>query len=919
MALSYYEETLLLDLLLRKAGRKVYLKPGQQPPPGATVKTGERGSRYYESQGGPSGQEPRSANVETVNSRFGKLHRANIPRGTAHEKAFQTREEAQAFGDSLLNDPEARFKHEGPMDEDQWNNYGTEQQPEPDPRNAPSYDKSLNLAMNHLELSRDYETTYNYLTDELELHPELADAIMEEAKYGLGQNPSEPAISEEEAQYQMQEQGYAENTPTYDPSRREMADLARTGALDQVGEDDHVAQSRRNMQNAPGQISRVAPDETGTYHGDSMMQATRGRVPQMPSHAMDPEMDPGQGFPSRGNSDTMGSGDRRVAANMLRSKRNFLREGQGITDAGRQLVQGQAAKDENTINQPAQEPTNRAMPMGPAPSSPASRRADRKNLTGELHQAYQSYDPINADSDAKVQQYRQSYERGDFEPEFYEQANPILERYGKKWNMKKSMFEDTFDFCLRVLEKADDDALEQEFSDGEKKIPEKKIIDEYNKEIKKKQKVIPEKLQSGILTKSEISGTLGPLGSFGTFLLKADNVFVEFDKKTLNKSDRTIEGFLSVEEVDNQGDLITINSWKKAMPIFMKRGGTLLDIHQARPCGRLLKWDIRKTDDGNNGVWIKCEIFDDNPLDQHVMNMLEKGVYQGFSFGGMALGKPSKICKDNLCYRKIDEHAVWEATIAPKPACPTALLKFVAGVPKNYSSNYRDIRARMLNGAKAGLKKVNAIDSLDSCGPCKANYNILVKSMGMEENEAVDFIQSELDFIISSFGEQKVKAMGTLREELDALKGGYEELQKSDKEIKDMLKLLVSKAEGAGAPTKNPPDAAGEQESGDPAGGSSKTDPATMPEEEGSDDKVDSPEDLVKMSKADLDALVEKKATELLRKMADDRTSILRKGQSTAGGTPRPQAQGRVLKKTDDKADANAVLEECMKTGAAPY
>jgi hypothetical protein len=133
-----------------------------------------------------------------------------------------------------------------------------------------------------------------------------------------------------------------------------------------------------------------------------------------------------------------------------------------------------------------------------------------------------------------------------------------------------------------------------------------------------------------------------------------------------NETDRIVEGYGNVSTIDNQGDFVSVTRMSELMPIYMKRGGILMDSHTNRHIGNILHWELRDKD-GKDAIYLWAKIFNDYSIDNMVWKAIGNKHYTGFSFGGRSIDKDIK-CDEGICFNNIKDLEVWEWSIVPKPA-----------------------------------------------------------------------------------------------------------------------------------------------------------------------------------------------------------------------------------------------------------
>jgi HK97 family phage prohead protease len=99
---------------------------------------------------------------------------------------------------------------------------------------------------------------------------------------------------------------------------------------------------------------------------------------------------------------------------------------------------------------------------------------------------------------------------------------------------------------------------------------------------------------------------------------------------------RLVEGFANVSVLDRQGDVVPAEAMSAAMIDYMAKGGIILLSHENKPVGKVLQWDVQKTDSGAEGIHIIAEIHADSGIGDAAWKMLKEKTLTGFSIGGVA-------------------------------------------------------------------------------------------------------------------------------------------------------------------------------------------------------------------------------------------------------------------------------------------
>ncbi len=119
------------------------------------------------------------------------------------------------------------------------------------------------------------------------------------------------------------------------------------------------------------------------------------------------------------------------------------------------------------------------------------------------------------------------------------------------------------------------------------------------------------------------------------------------EDEILNKEDRLVRGWTSVEVKDSQGEIVPIAGLRKTMNTWMGRGGVITDQHTNRVIGKALRWyEDTHEKSGKQGIVIDYKIFKDYTIDDQAWEEIKAKKRKGLSFGGRALGKPTEKLDD---------------------------------------------------------------------------------------------------------------------------------------------------------------------------------------------------------------------------------------------------------------------------------
>jgi hypothetical protein len=130
--------------------------------------------------------------------------------------------------------------------------------------------------------------------------------------------------------------------------------------------------------------------------------------------------------------------------------------------------------------------------------------------------------------------------------------------------------------------------------------------------------------------------------------------------KTEDQPDGTIKvwGWASTGGVDSDGETITPEAMKAALPDYMKFGA-VREMHQPKAAGTAIEADVR--DDGK--TWFGAHI-----VDSEAVKKVKAGVYKGFSVGGKVTDR------DALNKSIIKGIKLVEVSLVDRPANPEAVI-----------------------------------------------------------------------------------------------------------------------------------------------------------------------------------------------------------------------------------------------------
>jgi len=206
--------------------------------------------------------------------------------------------------------------------------------------------------------------------------------------------------------------------------------------------------------------------------------------------------------------------------------------------------------------------------------------------------------------------------------------------------------------------------------------------------------------------------------------------------KTEKQNDGTIKvfGYASTESVDSDGETITAEAMKAALPEYMKFGA-VREMHQPSAAGTAIVAKVE--DDGRT-------YFGAHIVDPVAVKKIEAGVYKGFSIGGKALER------DNLNKTIIKSLKLVEVSLVDRPANPDAVFTCykAEGIEKSADEQAIDEIAKMLDEKiitpvklvdlmKSEVKKASGTDEDDDATLDAFNASAMLEDEEAESPEAI--------------------------------------------------------------------------------------------------------------------------------------------------------------------------------------
>ena len=214
------------------------------------------------------------------------------------------------------------------------------------------------------------------------------------------------------------------------------------------------------------------------------------------------------------------------------------------------------------------------------------------------------------------------------------------------------------------------------------------------------------------------------------------------DFNILKSDDLIIGGYASIEIVDKQNDLITLDALNEAVKKYMevKKYRNVMSNHSNVQVGDVIEkyrdknGQVHKTQVDDVGFYVVIKLRDDIEKAKEISRGIRKGTLRSFSIGGQALSKRKKTSPDIGEYNEIDKLELHEVTICEKGINPEA--KFDILKEDNEMTERLEKALEELNDL---MKEVNDLKKEEGADPdLDGNAELLSEEPDEASVEAMD-------------------------------------------------------------------------------------------------------------------------------------------------------------------------------------
>ena len=211
------------------------------------------------------------------------------------------------------------------------------------------------------------------------------------------------------------------------------------------------------------------------------------------------------------------------------------------------------------------------------------------------------------------------------------------------------------------------------------------------------------------------------------------------DFTILKSDDLIIGGYASIEMVDKQNDLITLQALEKAVKDYMgeKKFRNVMSNHSNVQVGEVVdsyrdkNGVVHKSHVDDVGFYVVIKLRDDIEKAKEISRGIRKGTLRSFSIGGQAISKRKRKSDDFGEYNEIDELELHEVTICEKGINPEA--KFdILKEEKNKGEKMTEKLEKALEELNDLMKQVNDLQKEEEM-PLEADMEYMATDSEAEE------------------------------------------------------------------------------------------------------------------------------------------------------------------------------------------
>jgi len=224
------------------------------------------------------------------------------------------------------------------------------------------------------------------------------------------------------------------------------------------------------------------------------------------------------------------------------------------------------------------------------------------------------------------------------------------------------------------------------------------------------------------------------------------------DFTILKSDDLIIGGYASIEMVDKQNDLITLQALQKAVKDYMgeKKFRNVMSNHSNVQVGEVVdsyrdkNGVVHKSHVDDVGFYVVIKLRDDIEKAKEISRSIRKGTLRSFSIGGQAISKRKRKSDDFGEYNEIDQLELHEVTICEKGINPEAKFDILKEEKNKGEKKMTEKLEKALEELNDLMKQVNELQK-EKETPLEANMEYMETESEAEEDNLDDLRLSAQD------------------------------------------------------------------------------------------------------------------------------------------------------------------------------
>jgi len=292
-----------------------------------------------------------------------------------------------------------------------------------------------------------------------------------------------------------------------------------------------------------------------------------------------------------------------------------------------------------------------------------------------------------------------------------------------------------------------------------------------------------------------------------TAIFKTVNPIRHDSFNILKSDDLVIGGYASIEMVDKQNDLITLEALNEAVSKYMKitkfrnvmTNHSNVQVGEVIPNYRDKSGKLWKTQVDDVGFFVVIKMREDIEKAKEVGREIRNGSLRSFSIGGQALEKRKKKHREYGDYNEISKLELHEVTICEKGINPEA--KF--DILKMDKENQINDLEKALGELNKTLERINGEDSNDEISPenleiTEKHIKKMMKNVALSEG-GTEMSNLEKEEYMDTEDDEPIEAQDSMEEpDLEAKQEEMEETT-DDAELKGKPDLATGWVEAGNA------------------------------------------------------------------------------------------------------------------------